>query len=787
MSDRSRLRLFVLQLLVLALFVTLLSRLWFLQIMAGETFVAKQEFTARQTVQTAAARGRILDAQGRQLGSNLATYVISAQYFEFPRALPDNARNKKKNAVRAKVIKALSGLLQMDETQISDLTTLCEYTKDSAGRSTLKAGKKGVCWNGQPYQPIPIKRDVPERQAFLIEEYAEEFPGVNATLEPVRSYPYGELAAHVLGYIQPSGDAADAGQLVGRTGVELQYDKVLRGTTGGREFETNRAGVETREVSSTDPVPGSDLVLSIDLSVQKVVEDALASHIQRARTITDPCQDCDTAGQLLKAPAGAAVVLEAKTGRVAAMASYPTYDPSKFLKGIKKGSPDHVYLTDEKLVPTFSRAHQGRYAPGSTFKHVSTAAAVLDGHPLDRVYNCPGEWRIGNDPKPKHNYEGIGADGPITWKQTLVDSCDTVYYQIAEDDWTKDNNLLKDKQPAKESVQQMATRFGFGAKTGIDLPSEVSGVVPTRQWLREESARQRPTNCRLEKELPQGADGSAERRRWELVKDLCRNGSQWRPGDQANAAVGQGYVLASPLQLAVSYAALVNGGNVMVPKIAKGIIAPGGTKVDVIEPELRSKLDVDKKVLDYIKDALAAVPKEGTAKCAFGVPTATTDCKQINYAPFPFDELDIGGKTGTAEVLKKQDTSWFASFGPVSDPRYVVVVMIEEGGTGGTAAAPAAREIWEGIYGVGEKRPALENGALPTSLPVVAPDGTILAPGGKVTIRPSAGTSPSAGTGPSVGSSPSAGTSPSVPAGSSAPAVSLSLADLPSRRTGRVM
>ena len=764
MSDRSRLRLFILQILVLSLFLTLVSRLWFLQILDSRTYVAKQERTGKERIFTPAARGRILDAQGREIATNLATYVVSAQIKEFP-----GIGTKASRTERAKVVRGLAGLLQLDEQEIEDRTTLCEYKKNADGDFGLDKGVRGKCWNGSQYQPIPLLRDATLRQAFLIEEHAEDFPGVDATLEPIRSYPHGQLAAHMLGYVQASSDAK-AGELAGRAGVELQYDEALKGTLGSKTLETDRSGAVTRELDTVDPRPGSDLVLSLDLNVQKVAEDALASHIERAHSITDPCKDCPTVGQKLKAPAGAAVVLEAKTGRVAAMASYPTYDPSKFLKGIKEGTADYDYLFDKKMVPQVSRAYQGEYAPGSTFKHVSTAAAVLNGHALNGAYQCPGSLQIGTDPKPKSNYEGIGIPGDISWRTALVQSCDTVYYKIAENDWAADEALIKARKKPNEHVQQLATRFGFGTPTGIDLPGEANGAIPTRKWLQELNARLHPDYCKRAKALPKESDQG------KLFTDLCENGSRYRPGDQANTSVGQGYVLATPLQLAVSYASLVNGGNIMEPRVAKAVISPGGAKVQEIAPKVRSKTGVSPEILDYITNALADVPKEGTARCAFGKAPPTTDCKEVKYAAFPFDQLDVGGKTGTAEVSKKQDTSWFASFGPVADPRYVVVVMVEEGGTGGTVAAPATREIWDGIYGLEGKTAALENGALPATLPVILPDGRIRRPGTSVRQAPPVSVPPA--TTPSA-STPAGSSSPIAPAPKALPA-----ADLPPRREG---
>ncbi len=755
MSDRSRLRLLVLQLLVLSLFLTLASRLWFLQVMNSAQYVAQAQRQSYEQIVTPAPRGRILDAQGKELAKNVTKFVVTASAREVPR---DKAK-------RADMVKRLSGLLQMPEADIADAVVTC----DRKNPKPENRGVKGKCWNGSPFQPIPIKRDVSQRVAFLIEEHAEDFPGIDAMLVPVREYPRHELAAHLLGYIQPINDDVtkpyyqqhdyEAGDLIGKAGLELQYDLQLRGERGRDTVEINRAGAVTRVVDSTDPKPGSDLILSLDMSVQASVEDILKRAILKARETVDDCVDCsdEIKGKHFTAPSGAAVVLEAKTGRVVAMASYPTFDPMKFLQGIAIDSPEYKELFDEKTRPLFSRAVQGEFAPGSTFKHVSTAARLTSGGSLGDLQECPGTFLVGSDAK--SNFEGLGEEGLLTWKDVLVKSCDTSYYKLAYEDWKIDEARIAANLQPNEFVQKMALRFGFGRKTGIDLPSEGNGAVPTRKFIADLNTRLHPYNCKQAKANP------PESKAGKLFTDLCQNGSKYRGGDHANLAVGQGYVLTTPLQLAVSYAALVNGGNVMEPHIARAIVAPGGAKKSEIKPKVTSKLGLPQEILDYMKNALADVPKTGTARCAFGMADATVACDE-RFEAFPFSELAVGGKTGTAEVSNKHTTSWFSSFGPVADPRYVVVVALEEAGPGGTAAAPALREIWDTIYGLEGREAALRDGALPEKLPTILRDGRVFDPYTKVTIRPASTPTPT----------PTPATAPTP--------IGMPAADLPGRRGG---
>ncbi|HWG94676.1 MAG TPA: penicillin-binding transpeptidase domain-containing protein, partial [Mycobacteriales bacterium] len=383
-------------------------------------------------------------------------------------------------------------------------------------------------------------------------------------------------------------------------------------------------------------------------------------------------------------------VLDARTGRVVALASAPSYDPSVFVGGLS--TEQYAELVDEaRGAPLLSRTVQGAYAPASTFKVVSTAAAVESGdYPLLGRYPCPGEYApLGG----KRNFEGRGL-GDIDLREALVQSCDTVYYAFAYEQWLRDGGNSPVASP-RDPVLAMARGFGFGERTGVDLPGERRGTVPDRAFLRARWEEQRGTRCAR---ADDPARSEAQRR---ADREFCDDGGRLRAGDVANVAVGQGDLLVTPLQLATAYAAVANGGTLWSPRVGRALVAPGGA-VTEIAPEVRGTLPVSPEVLGYVRDALAAVTTEGTAAGAFaGLP------------------LPVAGKTGTGEVAGKQDTSWFASYAPADDPRLVVVGVVSQGGTGGSVAAPMVRRVYEGVWGLGGQPAALPDGRLPEGLPQV--------------------------------------------------------------------
>lgn len=712
MTDRSRLRLIVLRVVVVSILLTLLGRLAYMQVAEGTNYQDAASQNRTRDIVTTAARGQILDDRGVALVTNRIALVVSVNRSLL---LP-----RKKGG--AEELARLGRIVGMSVAEIDRVTTPCVYTLPNGKRTKAVPG----CWKGSPYQPIPIKsyrsdNEVEIHRVLAIVEQQEQFPGVTAEYEAVREYPQKSLAAHLLGYVGPlSGDDVKKakykdlapGTQIGRTGVESVYDDQLRGTDGVQKLLVDKDGNTAGVASETPAIAGQNLVLSIDQGVQSAAEKALYEGIMAARKIPDK-----TRGGNYKATTGAAITVEAGTGRVVAMASYPTYDPNAFVGGITPAN--YQALNNDPAHPLISNAVQGQFAPGSTFKIVSTSAAVRSGvYSLNSYIPCPSSY------KGKKNFEGESF-GTLDFRETLIRSCDTVYYQIALNLWAREGKT-KNLPNAPEYIAHESREFGFGAKTGIDLPDERRGVVPDRAWKIAQWKATKDNYCKGAKRRPKSDPQQA------IDAEYCTDGYIYVGGTAMNFAIGQGDVLVTPLQLAMAYSALVNGGVLYQPELAKGFVSTDGTKSVEIAPKVRSRIDVPANVRSYIMNALEGVtkPPGGTAKSSF--------------ASFPFGQVDVGGKTGTAEVSnnKKAPTSWFASFAPAGKPKYVTVVMVTEGGTGGTTAAPIARKIWDAIYALEGTKSTLTSGNLPATLPCVRADGTI-APPPCVAPKPRATASPS--------------------------------------------
>jgi penicillin-binding protein 2 len=483
--------------------------------------------------------------------------------------------------------------------------------------------------------------------------------------------------------------------LVGQSGLEAQYDQQLHGTAGSQVLSVNAAGQVTGTVRQIAAKPGDNLVTSINAQVQEDTSKALGQAIRSAQA------EGNTG-----ATTGAAVVMTT-TGRVVAMASYPSYDPAVWSGGISQTQFNDLFGASGGE-PILNRVTQGEYAPGSTWKVTSTAAAIADGFSPDGPYSCPGSVTVAGHVFNDWTTQNLGE---MSLHEALVMSCDTVYYQIAYQMWLTDNqhaDLVANPHAPVQKMQRMELAFGFGNNTGIDLPEESSGTVPTRQWLYNYWAQYKDFWCK---------DGRQYGTYIQQIEyDNCQSGYVWTPGQAVNASIGQGYVTVTPLQLARAYAALANGGTLYSPRIGAALISPDGTVDSPIKPPVVSHLPLSRATLTYIRDSLVAVVSQGTAAGAF--------------AGFPLSKLPIAAKTGTAEVAGGQATSVFASFAPAYDPKYVVVVMIPKSGEGADVSAPAARQIWDGIYGLEGHQAAFPGGHAPTALPGVSTAGVITAPAG---------------------------------------------------------
>ncbi|MEV0909530.1 penicillin-binding protein 2 [Streptomyces hokutonensis] len=693
-TPRVQIRLVVIQILVLSLLGTLGGRLWYLQIREGSAYQKEASGNHVQQVVDPAVRGSILDARGVPLADNETRLVVSASRTDLLKQADDGKA----------VLTKLAGVLGLKPEDVIQKVRLCD------------AKTPQPCWNGSPYQPIPITDEATAKQALQIRERSEDFPGITAEPEAVRRYaaPGDANAAQVLGYLSPVTDdeitqAKDSdspylrSDQVGRSGLERQYDKELRGKAGVTRYEVDNLGRVIGKADSDAPEPGSNLVTSIDARVQRVAEYQLDKAMKTARQQFDKIT-----GENYKADSGAVVVMEAKTGRIVAMASAPTYDPNVWVGGIS--AKDYKQLTGKNSdYPLLNRAIQGQSAPGSTFKVVSTAAAVEAGYEWDGGYPCTSSYSVGG--QVFKNFEGENF-GPISLGRALEVSCDTVFYGLADAQWKKDGGINPKKGEPKDYFYKAAHQFGLGKTTGVDLPNEVTGRVPDRKWKQQTYEANKAYWCKTGKK-----DGTYVQK---IAYENCLEGNKMREGDSINYSIGQGDTLVTPIQEAMIYGALANGGTEYVPTIGKAIVSADGKTVQEIKPQVKAKLPISAATHKGIDKALAGVVTSGTAAWKF--------------QGWPQDKITLHAKTGTAEVYGKQTTSWFATY----TKDYTVVMTIAQAGTGSGASGEAVRNIYNAMYGVQadgsiDKKKAL----LPTpqtSLPKVRADGTIASP--KITADP---------------------------------------------------
>jgi penicillin-binding protein 2 len=583
----------------LVMFSIIFFRLWYLQVLSGDNYVAAARENRVREIKIEAPRGEIVDRHGVALVENRNSLSI--------KVTPDKLPAKRTD--REEVYRRLGKLLRLNPRKM-----------ERRVERELKA---------LPYTKPTIKQDVnPNVVAFVLERQ-DEFPGVEPERESLREYPHGVIGAHLFGQVgevspQELKDTrfsdVSAGDRVGKAGIEAEYDRFLRGRNGAARVEVDALGNLTKTLRRVQPVQGKQLRLSLDLNVQRVAQQALAGGTGR----------------------GAFAVMNVQNGEVVALGSQPSFDPNIFTKPISQKRLDA--LSSEALgKPLFDRAIQGGYPTGSTFKLITATAALQSGLITPSTpLSDPGSLTVGGV-----TFENAGhvAHGVLSLIPALTVSSDVFFYQLGRD-------LNAKGMP----LQLWAHRLGIGRKTGIDLPAESPGLLPNPRW------------------------------RDDLFKKKLTD-RPWSVGDNINLSVGQGDLQADPLQMAVAYATIANGGRVLRPRLGLRIEDATGRALQELDAPTARRVKIAPETRNAILEGL-----HGAASAPGGTSTPV-------FQDFP---IPIAGKTGTAEHVGKADQSWYVALAPYPNPRYVVAVTDEAGGFGADTAAPMARRILAALFDVKE-------------------------------------------------------------------------------------
>jgi penicillin-binding protein 2 len=633
LTPQTALRLAILGAIALLAFGVLFLRLWSVQILSGGSYRTEALNNQRRTVTVEAPRGPILDTNGRLLVDNRASKAVVVWPSDLPRGAGWDTE-----------LRQLSRVLGMKVARIKQL----------------------IAEHDDVLTPVTLKIAVHPEQIAYIKEHGDEFRGVWITNTFVRHYNSQSLAAQVLGYTgeisadqlkQRRKDGYKLGDKIGQSGVEAAYDLYLRGESGANELLLDSRGRPKQPVSQARlPKPGSAVRLTIDIELQRAAEQAIRYGINLARD--SHCYGC------WAADGGAVVALDPNTGAVLAMASYPTYKPS-LLAGrvdLEKAKPLlNTKVAAEANFPGRNRVTDDLYPPGSTFKPVTALAALETGlvgpyelRPCTPRYTVRNEF--GGEPQVFVNWDKY-VNQLMSMPEAIARSCDTYFYQLGTGFY---------QLPASQGhpLQQWASRFGFGASTGIDIGPEATGLLPTPEW------RQQTYKTKVDQ--------------------------AWKPGDSIQLTIGQKDVRVTPLQLARFYAMIANGGKMVTPHVVKDVEIPAsnGSAPAVLRsfqpPVLES--GVDPARLQVVRDGLFMATHE-----PFGTSSAV----------FRDFKIPIAGKTGTAEeVVQPQgadrplllDQSLWCGYGPVERPAIVVCAVIENGGHGGSVAAPTALKVFEKFF-----------------------------------------------------------------------------------------
>jgi penicillin-binding protein 2 len=580
--------------LAIAIFSVLFLRLWYVQILEGDKYLSQANDNRVREIRIQAPRGDILDRNGKILVANRTELAVQVRPEDLPR--PGTERRDELNR-----LSAVTGM------------TRREIVKE------LEQGNRAA-----PGGPVILKKGLGVDKVYYLRENQSSFPGVSVERVFTREYKQGATAAHLFGNVgevtaeqlrEPRYSGLRQGDAVGQSGIEYEYDRFLRGRAGTDRVQVDALGRPTGQLRSKPAEAGDNIRLTIDSGLQSYAEGALASF----------------------GLPGALVAMDVNDGSILAMGSTPTFDPATFTRPITQRQ--YRSLTSEKTdAPLANRAIQGLYPTGSVFKMITGTAALE--HQLispNAIFNDTGVLKI--DIQTLRN-AGKAVYGPINMSDAFKVSSDIYFYSLG---------LKAKASKGHGQIQDWARRYGLGERTGIDLPAEVEGLIPTPAWRN-----------RLYKE------GLTDR--------------PWTAGDNINLSVGQGDLQANPLQMAIAYAALANGGKVLRPHLADQVESVTGEVLEEVRPAPRRQIQISDQTRNTIMDGLtrAAMEDGGTSYGVFG-----------NF-PFP-----VAGKTGTAERGVQPDQAWYVAIAPADNPQIVVAVTLERGGFGADTAAPVAARMIE--------------------------------------------------------------------------------------------
>jgi penicillin-binding protein 2 len=626
LTPQLALRVAVLGFVALTVFAVLFLRLWALQVLSGDKYLKLANDNRVRTLPIDAPRGLILDRDGRVIVRNTLGWSIDL----WPSDLPKNR-----------------------DARLTEIEHLAAIT----GVRVKEIDRRIREYAGDPLTPVVVRRGIHDDQISYFDEHQLDFPGVRLAQSYLRSYPHQSLAAQLLGYVgeitapelkAKRSQGYKLGDVIGQAGVESEYDTYLRGTAGKAQLTVDSRGRPTSQIEpKVLPRSGNAIRLSIDLNVQRAAEHALRYGIQLAH------QDGEWA-----ADGGAIVALDPRDGSVLALASYPTYKPSVYVSRdpTKLAPLENESVAARRNFPGIDRAIDVGYPPGSTWKPV-TALAALQEHVISSYTSllCSPDYDVNG--QLFHNWDP-NVDSYITLPTALAESCDTYFYRVGYAFY----GLPKNRG---HPLQQWASRFGFGDRTGIDVGPEAKGLVPTPEWRRQTFTH--------------------------LIDQI------WKPGYSVQLAIGQGDLTVTPIQMARFYAMLANGGRLVTPHIVEDVEQPTN---DPHAPTVLRRFAAQQPAPSGVDPAALRAVQAGLYEGTHS-PIGTSSGV---FGNFP---VSISGKTGTAEKLVtlpgyphqlKLNQSWWCGYGPTDDPTIAVCAVIENGGHGGTAAAPAALKVFEAYF-----------------------------------------------------------------------------------------